>query len=88
MFFPDAFDEHKVDAYAGPLTIGQEYYINVSARNDVTGGFQLCLNNYNLTYVPDGDCPTGKILCDKSSVFIANLLGTGDLNNEILQELA
>ena len=81
--FSDAFDEHKVDAYAGPLTIGQEYYINVSARNDVTGSFQLCLNNYNLTYVPDGDCPTGKILCDKSSVFIANLLGTGDLNNEI-----
>lgn len=81
--FSDAFDENKLDVYAGPLVIGAEYYINVSARNDVTGSFQLCINNYNLSFTPDGDCPTSKILCDKSSVYIEALFNAGNIANEI-----
>lgn len=78
----DGHATNQVDQFAGPLTIGQEYYINVSARNDVVGSFQLCINNYNLTFLPESDCPTAQVLCDKSSVYIENVVGAGNLTNE------
>ena len=37
----DAFQNNNVEIFAGPLTPGQTYYINVSARNDNVGTFQL-----------------------------------------------
>ena len=79
----DAFQNNNVEIFAGPLTPGQTYYINVSARNDNVGTFQLCINNYNQNFVPDGDCPTSRKLCDKSTVFIDAVFDPGKITNEI-----
>lgn len=81
--FSDAFQTNTLEIYDGPLVPGQTYYINVSAREDHLGTFQLCLNNYNQNFVPDGDCPTSRILCDKSSVFIEAVFNPGSITNEI-----
>lgn len=81
--FSDAFSENQLNVYAGPLIPGETYYINVSARNDNAGSFQLCINNYDQTFVSDGDCPTSRILCDKSSVYIESVFNPGQLTNEI-----
>lgn len=81
--FSDAFNENQLNVYAGPLIPGETYYINISARNDNTGSFQLCINNYNQSFVSDGDCPTSRILCDKSSVYIESVFNPGQLTNEV-----
>ncbi len=79
----DGFGTGVAETFAGPLQVGQTYYIRVDARNGGTGTFQLCINNFNAVPSPSGDCPTGPILCDKSSFTVGNLVGTGLLNNEI-----
>lgn len=79
----DGFNDNIVETFAGPLTVGQIYYIRVDGRNGDTGTFQLCVNNFNGVADPSGDCPTGVILCDKSSFTVESLVGTGNNNNEI-----
>lgn len=79
----DNFNVNITETFAGPLTVGQTYYIRVCGRNGGTGTFQLCVNNYNEVPSPSGDCPTGVILCDKSPFSVESLIGTGVLNNEI-----
>lgn len=79
----DGFGTGVAETFAGPLQVGETYYIRVDARNGGTGTFQLCINNFNAVPSPSGDCPTGPILCDKSSFTVGNLVGTGLLNNEI-----
>lgn len=73
----DGFGQNVAETFAGPLTVGQTYYIRVDARNNNTGTFKLCINNYNA--VPDlsGDCPTGVILCDKSPFSVELAVGAG-----------
>ncbi len=83
----DNFGTNIVETFAGPLTIGQTYYIRVDGRNGDTGTFQLCVNNYNAVANPDGDCPTGVILCDKSPFTVESLEGTGNDNNEFDQSI-
>ncbi len=83
----DNFGDNIVETFAGPLTIGQTYYIRVDGRNGDTGTFQLCVNNFNAVADPDGDCPTGVILCDKSSFTVESLVGTGNDNNEFDQNI-
>lgn len=79
----DGFGSNIAETFAGPLTIGQTYFIRVDARNDNVGTFKLCINNYNA--VPDlsGDCPTGVILCDKSPFSVDLAVGEGDDPNEV-----
>ncbi|HHM21132.1 MAG TPA: T9SS type B sorting domain-containing protein [Bacteroidetes bacterium] len=78
----DGFDNNIVETFAGPLTVGQTYYISVDGRNGDTGSFQLCVNNFNEVPDPAGDCATGVILCDKSSFNVESLIGTGNNSNE------
>ncbi|MEY3368840.1 MAG: hypothetical protein RI973_1995, partial [Bacteroidota bacterium] len=79
----DAFGTHIVESFAGPLTVGETYYIRVDGRDEQKGTFRLCINNYNAVPDPNSDCPTGVILCDKSPFTVESLIGTGALNNEI-----
>ena len=81
--FSDAFGINSLEVFEGPLVPGQTYYINISARDNHLGTFQLCLNNYNQNFVPDGDCPTSRVLCDKSSVFIEAVFNPGNITDEI-----
>jgi len=66
-----------IESFAGPLTIGQTYYIRVDARNENEGIFQLCLNNYNQVPDPQQDCNTAVILCDKSPFTVQSVVGFG-----------
>lgn len=79
----DGFSTNQINTYAGPLVPGQTYYILVSAENDGFGSFQMCLNNYNQVYEPESDCTRGKVLCDKSSVYIEKVVGNGLDTNEV-----
>lgn len=79
----DGFGTNIIESFAGPLTVGQTYYIRVDGRSGNTGTFQLCVNNFNAVPEPSGDCPTGVILCDKSSFTVESLIGTGNNSNEI-----
>ncbi|MBI1226908.1 MAG: T9SS type B sorting domain-containing protein [Bacteroidetes bacterium] len=79
----DAFGLNLAETFAGPLTVGQTYYIRVDARNDNTGTFKLCINNYNAVPELSGDCPTGVILCDKSPFSVELAVGEGSDPNEV-----
>lgn len=81
----DAFGDNIAETFAGPLFVGQTYFIRVDARSGNTGTFRLCVNNYNAVPDPNSDCPTGVILCDKSSFTVESLNGTGSLQNEFSQ---
>ena len=79
----DAFGSNIAETFAGPLTIGETYYIRASARNSSVGTFELCVNNFNNVPEPSGDCNTAAILCDKSSFTVQFINGTGNDPNEI-----
>lgn len=79
----DAFGANVTETFAGPLVVGDTYYIRVGARDEQTGTFQLCVNNYNQVPDPNSDCPTGVVLCDKSPFTVESLIGAGSLTNEI-----
>ncbi|MCZ4222519.1 gliding motility-associated C-terminal domain-containing protein [Pedobacter rhodius] len=68
--------------YKGGLSIGQEYYIRISAENDATGSFQLCINNYNPPKKPGQDCSSASILCNKETFTELNISGAGSNNKE------
>lgn len=67
------------------LLIGKTYYIRVDARNDNVGNFSLCIDLFNPVPNPEGDCEAiqnsggAVILCDKSSFSVENLVGRGQL---------
>ncbi|MBI5914367.1 MAG: PKD domain-containing protein, partial [Bacteroidetes bacterium] len=79
----DGFGINVAESFAGPLTIGQTYFIRVDARNDNVGTFKLCVNNYNAVPELSGDCPTGVILCDKSPFSVELAIGEGNDPNEV-----
>jgi len=68
--------------YKGALTIGQVYYVRVSATNDNTGTFKLCLDNYFPPIQPGQDCGTVSILCSKETFTQLNVTGPGSNNSE------
>ena len=79
----DNFNNNLSESFAAPLAVGQTYYIRIAARNDNTGTFQLCVNNFNAIPEPDGDCNTGVVLCDKSSFTVEFINGAGNDPTEI-----
>lgn len=79
----DAFGNNTVETFGGPLTIGDTYFIRVDARNQNTGTFQLCINNFNQVPDPSSDCNEGVILCDKSPFTVQSVLGAGTNPNEV-----
>ncbi|WP_131536117.1 PKD domain-containing protein [Pedobacter nototheniae] len=68
--------------YKGGLTIGQVYCIRVSAENDATGTFRLCVDNYFPPIQPGQDCATASVLCGKGSFTQLNVVGAGNNNHE------
>lgn len=81
--FSDALGDNGGQLFIGPLTIGETYYIQVSARNGNRGTFQLCVNNFNAIPDPSSDCNTGVILCDKSSFTVEQVSGVGEQTDEM-----
>jgi gliding motility-associated-like protein len=79
----DAFNVDQASLFAGPLNVGDTYYIRVSARFGFTGTFQLCINNFSEVPSPSGDCEPGVILCDKSPFTVGFLNGVGQDPDEI-----
>lgn len=79
----DATGNDLVSSFAGPLNIGETYYIRVAARDDNTGTFQLCVNNFNSVPSPSSDCNTGVVLCDKNPFSVDFVQGVGADPNEI-----
>lgn len=80
----DNFGDNIAESFHGPLTVGQTYYIRIDARNGNSGTFQLCINNFNQIPDPSSDCPTGVVLCDKSSFTVENLESAGNDPNELI----
>lgn len=68
--------------YKGALTIGQIYYVRVSATNNNMGTFQLCVNNYFPPLAPGQDCGTVSILCGMEKFTQLNVSGAGTNNKE------
>jgi gliding motility-associated-like protein len=68
--------------YKGGLTIGQTYYIRVSAANNNTGTFKMCINNYNPILKPGQDYSSSSILCSKDAFTQTNVTGAGANNRE------
>lgn len=66
--------------YKGGLAIGQVYYVRISAENNNTGTFKLCVNNYNPILKAGQDCGSASLLCNKNSFTQTNVVGAG-LNN-------
>ncbi len=66
--------------YKGALTVGETYLIRVSAQNNATGTFQLCVDNFFPAIQPGQDCNTASLLCSKDRVSPINVTGAG-LNN-------
>ncbi len=79
----DARGANIVETFVSNLTPGQTYYLRVDGRNNATGSFQLCVNNFNPVSSPSGDCSTAMVLCDKSSFTIPKMQGVGRNGNEL-----
>jgi gliding motility-associated-like protein len=73
----DNSNSNVVESFAGPLTIGQTYYLRIDGRNTNLGSFQLCINNFNQVPEPEQDCNTSVILCDKSPFTVQSVVGFG-----------
>lgn len=77
-----ATSNNVVSLYKGALTVGQVYYIRVSATNNVTGTFKLCIDNYFPPIQPGQDCGTFSVLCTKETFTQLNVTGAGANNHE------
>lgn len=73
----DAVGADIIEVYKGGLTVGETYLIRVQGRNNQTGTFQICLNNYNLPDNPQNDCASASVLCDKSPFTVQQVVGNG-----------
>lgn len=69
-------------AYKGGLVIGRTYYIRISAENNATGTFTLCVNSYNPPRKPGQDCNTASVLCSKKTFTERDVTGAGTNNLE------
>lgn len=64
------------------LTIGQRYYLLVESEiSDIE--FTLCIDDFVAPRAPESDCPDAVVLCDESSFTIEQLLGEGNITNEL-----
>ncbi len=74
----DAAGNNIIELYKGGLAVGETYFIRVQGRNDNTGTFQLCINNYNPPTLPGSDCNTASLLCNKESFVVQQVTGAGN----------
>ncbi|WP_293788541.1 PKD domain-containing protein [uncultured Pedobacter sp.] len=75
-----AAENNLTTAYKGGLIIGEVYYIRISAENNATGSFKLCVNSYNPPNKPGQDFSSASLLCNKDSFTELQVSGAG-LNN-------
>lgn len=68
--------------YKGGLSLGQIYFIRVSASNNNIGTFRLCVDNYFPPIQPGQDCGTFSLLCTKETFTQLNVVGAGANPNE------
>jgi outer membrane protein OmpA-like peptidoglycan-associated protein len=68
---------HIVETMVGNLAIGETYYLRVDGRNNKTGTFQLCVNNFNPVPSPSSDCSSAVVLCDKSPFTVPSVTSAG-----------
>ncbi len=66
-----------VETFISNLSVGETYYLRVDGRNNKTGTFQLCINNFNPVPSPSSDCTTAVVLCDKSSFTVPSMYNAG-----------
>ena len=74
----DAAFPYIAEAFRGRLTVGAYYYIRIDGRRDLTGTFQLCVEQTNPPVLAGSDCLTSAVLCDKSSTFVEQTTGAGN----------
>lgn len=74
---------HIAEANESGLLVGSPYLIRVQGFNNITGTFQLCLNNYNPPADPKSDCPQASVLCDKSPFVVQSVTGAGNNITEL-----
>jgi gliding motility-associated-like protein len=79
----DAFSDNIIETFISNLTIGQRYYLYVSARFMNEGTFEICINSFNSVPDAKSDCRSAVLLCDKSSFTVGALQGTGLDNDEV-----
>lgn len=79
----DLQGENVLELTFDEVAIGQYYYLRISARNGNVGSFKLCVQEFNPAKSPESDCKDAVLLCDKSPFYVENLVGEGDLDNEI-----
>lgn len=72
-----------VNAILANLTVGETYHIMIGASNGNQGTFELCVNQFNAVPEPDADCPTGVVLCDKSTFSVEALTGNGAIRENL-----
>lgn len=72
-----------VETFISNLVVGETYFIRVDGRNNKTGSFQLCVNNFNPVPSPSSDCSTAVVLCDKSSFTVPSMSTAGRNTSEL-----
>lgn len=77
-------ENNLTTAYKGGLIIGEVYYIRISAENNATGSFKLCVNSYNPPNKPGQDFSSASLLCNKDSFTELNVSGAGLNNREAI----
>jgi gliding motility-associated-like protein len=77
-----ATSNNLTTAYKGGLNVGTEYYVRISAEQNNTGTFKLCINNYTPAIKPGQDCATASLLCSKETISESNITGAGNNNVE------
>ena len=75
--------ENAIEIPVAGLTIGAPVYIRISSSLANAGSFELCVEEFNPVVLPESDCGTSVVLCDKSTFFVENLNSTGQDNNEL-----
>lgn len=78
----DAQGYHFVELTVGDLEPGVTYFIRVGSRINNNGKFQLCINNFQFTPEYSSDCHDATILCDKETITVDLVSGTGDVQDE------
>lgn len=73
----DVANNDVIELYKGGLVVGLPYLIRVQGRNDNTGTFQICINNYNPPVNPGSDCFTEAVLCNKEPFVVQQVIGAG-----------
>jgi len=67
---------------ADGLLVGETYYFRVNSRNNRSGTFQVCVNNFLPPSNPGQDCNTAAFICTKNTVSFDFRNGAGNVQNE------